>query len=78
MNCVFCNKTEEHTHACGCEFQNVHEPACKLQIPLLKSLERAKNHLIASSEFESAASVRDAMIFIRKVRSEPAQGAPSA
>lgn len=75
MNCPLCNKTEEHTHSCGCEFPNVHEPGCKLQIPLLNRLEKAKQVMIDSCEFESAATVRDAILFIRKVRSEPQEAA---
>lgn len=59
---------------CGCEFSgvNYHGDACKLQIPLLARLEKAKQRLIDHMEFDGAAAVRDAMIFIRKARYDPA------
>lgn len=64
---------------CTCEFSNVghHEQKCELAIPLLKRLEAARNRVIAVQEFDAAAAIRDAIYFIRKVRSaetpEPAR-----
>lgn len=61
---------------CSCEFSNVghHEQDCKLQIVLIKRLEAAKERVIKAADFESAAAVRDAILFIREKRSEPADG----
>ena len=57
---------------CACEFSNVgdHAPDCTLAIPLIKRLEAAKEKSIKSMDFEGAAAIRDAIYFIRKVRSE--------
>jgi len=54
--------------SCGCEFSNVghHEENCSLAIPLLKRLEAAKERVVRLSEFDAAAALRDAILFIRK------------
>lgn len=56
---------------CACEFRNVghHEDDCALAITLIKRLEAAKERVIAAQDFDSASAIRDALIYIRKVRS---------
>lgn len=56
---------------CACEFGNVgnHSADCILAIPLIKRLEVAKERAIARCDFEAAAAIRDAVAYIRKVRS---------
>lgn len=55
---------------CGCEFSNVghHEDKCALSIPLIRRLEIAKERAVRLSEFDIAAALRDAIIFVRKAR----------
>lgn len=57
---------------CKCEFSNVghHEEDCALAIPMIRRLEAAKERVIKASDFDSAAVIRDAILFIRKVRNE--------
>lgn len=56
--------------ACGCEFSNVghHEEGCPLMIPLIRRLEIAKERAVRLSEFDIAAALRDAILFVRKTR----------
>lgn len=58
---------------CNCEFSNVghHEEKCPLGIPLIRRLELAKERAVRLSEFDIAAALRDAIIFVRKARTEP-------
>lgn len=65
---------------CSCEFSNVghHEDKCELAIPLLKRLEAARLRVINLTEFDAAAAIRDAIYFIRKVRSEATSSGPES
>lgn len=58
---------------CGCEFSNIgyHEEKCLLAIGLIKKLEISKERVIEACDFESAAAIRDAIIYIRKARRTP-------
>jgi len=55
---------------CSCEFRNVgdHVDGCELEIPLIRKLEKAKDRVIKLDEFDAAAAIRDAIIYIRKAR----------